>query len=179
MTDHPLSSQAVGRLGELAVEHELINRGWRAGNYNSSTTNQAAYDIFAAKGSRRIEIRVKSYTAIDASPQAPGNAQYNAKKDGTIFRELTPGDDSDFCIIVGIYKGDATGFYIIPAHIAEAILRKGHEVYLSGTKPNGEPRKDTSLRRLVFDAKDDSPRPNHGLQVRWAEHLNAWHLLEG
>lgn len=37
-----LSSQIIGRLGELVVEMELLKQGWSAGNYNASTKNAAA-----------------------------------------------------------------------------------------------------------------------------------------
>ena len=46
-----LTSQKVGRLGELAVESALTERGWLVGNFNSSVTNAAAYVLFAVKGS--------------------------------------------------------------------------------------------------------------------------------
>lgn len=56
MTEY--SSQMIGRLGELAVEQELLKRGWMVGNFNASLPNTMAYDLFAAKGSRRICLRV-------------------------------------------------------------------------------------------------------------------------
>lgn len=54
MAKEGLSAQAVGRLGELAIEQELLKRGWIVGNFNAAMANTVAYDLFAVKNKRRI-----------------------------------------------------------------------------------------------------------------------------
>lgn len=172
-----MDSQTVGRLGELAVEQELVLAGWRVGNYNASTANQKAFDIFAAKEKRRVEIRVKSYKG---QPGRKGEGvQYSAKEGGNIFRELRNKDDGDFVVIVRISPEDPHEFYVIPTRIVDRALRKADKLYHLHLKNDGTPRKKTPHRWLDFDGIMTKRQPNKGFAKQWKKYRGAWKLLEG
>ena len=75
-------SQAIGRIGELSVEIELVNRNWLVGNFNSNIQNAAVYDLFAVKKNNKKLIRVKAYSLFKNDH---GTIQYAVKKSGKIF----------------------------------------------------------------------------------------------
>jgi hypothetical protein len=62
MTDEAprIRTQAVGAYGEKAAEAELLRYGWMKANVNTSIKNAEDFDIFAHKGDRRLDIRVKT-----------------------------------------------------------------------------------------------------------------------
>jgi hypothetical protein len=55
-----LDTQIVGAFGEKAVEAELLRRGWRTANSNTSIKNAAHYDMIAWKDDRTVQVRVKT-----------------------------------------------------------------------------------------------------------------------
>lgn len=165
-----LSAQMVGRLGELAVERALLERGWIVGNFNATTANMAAYDLFAVKGKQRICIRVKTTS---------GNMiQYSAKKDGTLFVGLQKGDNGDFCAIVLAKDMEIKSIYILPTAVVDETLRVSNKEWHAHPKKDGSPRKVTSHRALDFTGEKTVTAPHRGLQKTWASYKGAWHILE-
>jgi hypothetical protein len=164
-----LSAQMVGRLGELAVEQELLKRGWMVGNFNASLPNTMAYDLFAVKGSRRVCLRVKATS---------GNAiQYTARKDGIIFRSLETGDDGDFVVIVLMDGAEPKEFYILPTRVVKDKLITSNRAWHKETKRDGTPRKKTQHRALEFGGKATSA-PHRGMRRKWARYRDAWDSLK-
>src|SRR6266571_1719815 len=86
-------NQLVGAFGEKAVEAELLRRGWLTSNVNASIKNAADYDIFAKKGERRIELRIKTCGAGFKSFQFGG---FRPGQEITVSGIL----DSDYTILV-------------------------------------------------------------------------------
>lgn len=168
-----LSTQATGRMGELAVEMELLRRGWTPGNFNATTKNTAAWDLFAVKGSRNIKLRVKANRAGET------NLIWNAKKDGSIFLDLRKDDDTDFVAIVSFDDETARGYstYVLPTEVVESELQNSYATWLAGTKRDGGARKVTSMRQIGLDDRTD--KFNRGYAVHWSNYREAWHLLEG
>ena len=89
-------SQAIGRIGELSVEIELVNRNWLVGNFNSNIQNAAVYDLFAVKKNNKKLIRVKAYSLFKNDH---GTIQYAVKKSGKIFLDLEKDNKDDFVIL--------------------------------------------------------------------------------
>jgi hypothetical protein len=87
-----LNSQLVGAFGEKVAEAELLRRGWRTANFNTSIKNAADHDLIAVKGTRTIHLRIKTC--------GPGqNAfQFNSR----VGQELTIADiaDADYTILI-------------------------------------------------------------------------------
>lgn len=159
----------IGRLGELAVEQELLKRGWMVGNFNASLPNTMAYDLFAVKGSRRICLRVKATSGT--------NIQYSAKKDGAVFRHLTRGDDGDFVAIVFISEGQPQEFYLIPTKVVSDKLITSSRKWNMHPKRDGTQRETGRQLSLEFSGKRSS-MAHRGMRIKWARYLNAWSTLE-
>lgn len=176
-THHPakglltaFDTQRTGRMGELVAELELLRRGWITGNFNHATMNSAGWDLFATKGDRTVRLRVKA--------KRPGvtNFRWSAKADGTVFLGNTGAPD-DFVIAVSF---DAVGghvSYIVPTAVVSCTLETEHRRWLQGKKRGGGVRKDTPMRSIHIDDRDDGA-PSHGFARHWAPYRDAWGLLE-
>lgn len=171
-----LTPQVIGRLGELATEMELLKRGWSVGNYNASTKNAAAFDLFASKGARRIGIRVKSYKG-NAKRSGEG-VQYTAKSNGSVFHNLDENDKGDFVVIVRICPGEAEEFYILPTQIVDAAIKESNKKWHQHLKKDGTPRKITTHRALDFEGKQTERAPWRGYGKIWEKYRNIWDILD-
>jgi len=146
-----LTPQVIGRLGELATEMELLKRGWSVGNYNASTKNAAAYDLFASKGNRRIGIRVKSYKGYKGNSKRSGEGvQYTAKSHGSVFHNLDENDTGDFVVIVRICPGEAEDFYILPTAIVDKEIKESNKKFHEHSKKDGTTRKKPITEPLTL-----------------------------
>jgi hypothetical protein len=162
-------TQRTGRMGELVVELELLRRGWLVGNFNATTMNSAGYDLFATRGDRSVKIRVK------ASRPGVVNFRWSAKADGNVFLGNTGADD-DFVIAVSFEADGTHAAYIVPTAIVEDTLHAEHQRWLSGEKSDGGARKDTPMRSVYMDDRDDGS-PSRGFASRWASYKDAWDTL--
>jgi hypothetical protein len=164
-----LDTQRVGRMGELVVELELLKRGWIVGNFNSATMNSAGWDLFATRGARSIKIRVKAKRAgVDCF-------RWSARADGNIFLGNT-GQDDDWIAAVSFNRDGGYQTYLVPTAIVAATLRQEHARWLAGEKRGGGARKDTSMRHIYLDNRDDGT-PGRGFAKRWDLYRDAWQQL--
>lgn len=164
-------TQRTGRMGELVVELELLKRGWIVGNFNSTTMNSAAWDLFATRGQRSVKIRVKA--------KRPGvaNFRWAAKADGRVFLGDSGGDD-DFVAAVSFESDGSHRIFIVPTSVVEKTLASEHTAWLAGEKAGGGARKDTPMRSIYIDHRDDGT-PSRGFARRWAAYGDAWLQLLG
>jgi hypothetical protein len=170
MKNEKITAQMVGRLGEIAVERELLRRGWTVGNFNATVANTAAYDLFAVKGKRRVCLRVKA---------ASGRmVQYTVKGHGSAFNSLMSNDDGDFVVIALFKDENNPEFYIMPTQVMDDAMRKIYTLWLKSPKKGGLPRKNTSHRALDFTGEQTKSIPYRGLQKVWASYLSNWSILE-
>lgn len=171
-----LTPQVIGRLGELATEMELLKRGWSVGNYNASTKNAAAYDLFASMGARRIGIRVKSYKGN--AKRSGECVQYTAKSHGSVFNNLDENDKSDFVVIVRICLGEAEEFYILPTQIVDVAIKESNKKWHQHLKKDGTPRKKGNHRALFFGGEWTEKVPYKGYGKIWAKYRKNWDILD-
>lgn len=162
-------TQRTGRMGELVVELELLRRGWITGNFNHSTMNSAGWDLFATRGDRSVRLRVKA--------KRPGvaNFRWSAKADGSVFLGHHGADD-DFVIAVSFEADGSHVAYVVPTGIVAEALEAEHQRWLAGPKRGGGSRKDTPMRSIYIDDREDGA-PSHGFATRWASYRDAWSLL--
>jgi hypothetical protein len=167
-----IDTARVGRMGELVVELELLARGWLVGNFNATTANSAGWDLFATKGRRTVKIRVKA--------QRPGvtTLRWSAKADGRIFLGLEEGAEDDYVAAVSFGTAGLPAVYVVPSAVVEDALMGNHAAWLGGAKRDGGERKDTSMRNIYLDDREDLG-PAHGYARKWGEFRGAWPLLEG
>jgi hypothetical protein len=167
--------QTLGRLGELNVESELIKRGWLVGNFNSNIKNAAVYDLFAVKNNHKKLIRVKSFRL---DHKLRGNALYSAKKDGSVFLQLKNSNKDDYVVLAGLQNDKCVECYIVPTKVIDQILKHGHNIYIKRFKKDGSKVKDSTMRRLIFDGKRTSDRPNSGMRSYLSKYKDNWKILE-
>lgn len=165
-----VTSQQIGRMGELIVELELISRGWTVGNFNASTTNSIGWDIFAAREGQSIKLRVKAKRpSIDCF-------RWSAKSDGSILLGLSPSDGNDYVAAVSFEPNDTYSVYLLPSLKVEKELSNNHAAYIAQPKKDGSAKKDSNQRNLFMNSRMD--RSGHGYLVKWQKYRNAWEILK-
>ena len=127
----------IGNAGEYYVMAELLKRGIVAA---LAPRNTPAFDILATKGNRTIRIRVKT-----KSQEYPV-WQWAAKKDGSIFRDISK--DGDFTVLVDLTtETKDLKFYIIKTHKINEILEKDFEEWVNTPGRKGQPHNPENKKR--------------------------------
>ncbi len=94
----------IGNAGEHYVVAELLKQGIIAA---LTPRNTPSFDILATKGKASARIRVKTKS------EQYDHFQWNIKKDGTIFRDMS--NNSDFIVMVNLKKEfERPDFFIVP-----------------------------------------------------------------
>jgi hypothetical protein len=167
-----LTAQAVGRMGELAVEMDLLARGWTVGNFNATTKNTAGFDLFAVSGRHDVKLRVK------AKRRGVDSWQWTAKPDGKVFLNLTPRDPSDFTALVS-FDDTPHGYtiYILPTQVLDQAIKRDFKEFCARnpTMPSGEQRSPATHRHRALRLNS----PSRGLAKKWKRYRENWDLLEG
>jgi hypothetical protein len=165
-------AQLVGAFGEKAAEAELLRKGWRTANFNSSIKNAADHDLIAVKGNRTVHLRVKTCgPAQDAF-------QFSAKPG----QEMTTADlaDGDYTILVrmGRVRRDDQ-FYVIPTRILREQINAHRRAFLNQPRRDGNSRKDLGHWTLRLQpTRSGEERPNYGFASKWKAYREAWETLE-
>ncbi len=145
----------TGDVGEHWVLYRLIRAGFTA---ILAPTNAKAVDILAAdKDGRSLSIQVKTKT--------------NAS--GWFFTDVTERrvDPRLFYFLVDLGRDgnlEPPEVYVLPSEVVARTVRIQHAGWLSGTKANGEPRKDSSVRVLR------DPYPSGVGKFALAEYPAGW-----
>jgi hypothetical protein len=167
-----INTQLVGAFGEKAAEAELLRRGWRTANFNTSIKNAADYDLVAMKGTRTVQLRIKAC-----------GSDWNAFQFGCRPGQALTVDDlpeTDYTILVQM--GNARkedSFYVIPTRTLREQINIHRRAYLDERKRDGEPRKDLGHWTLYLRPKTSGGNhPNYGYEERWATYRDNWQSLE-
>lgn len=144
-----LEATLVGVAGEYLVAGELTLRGYIA---SITLRNSRGIDIIASTvdASTSVSIQVKT--------NSNGKASWILNKKAEEFF-------SDNHIYIFVALGDLEErphFYIVPSKDVATYVSTTHSEWLKGSKRDGSPRKDSSVRK--FDDPDQ-------------KYLEAWHLL--
>lgn len=164
-----ITHQAAGAFGEKAVEAELLRHNWIPANVNQTVKNAYKFDIYAQKGNRSIQVRVKT-----CRPGMPAFLMGGF----TPEEPITTDDigDSDFTIIVRMgeqRQGDR--FYVVPTTVVWAEISKRQSEH--GERSAA---KEIGMWRLSFrDRKDGQERGGVGIERKWQQYEGAWELLDG
>ena len=163
-----MNSVMKGNMGEYYALAELSRRGWTAAQTARNTRN---YDILAKKDSRQIAVRVKTKTS-DARV-----FQWNAKREGKIFAEIT---EHDFSVLVDIPEShqEIPQFYIVPTRLIDDWLQTDFKTWLRTPGRNNSVHDPKNPRRMMY-LDDDHSKVAHGYRLRLNPYLAKWNLLEG
>ena len=133
----------IGNAGEYYVVAELLKRGIIAA---LAPRNSPAFDILATNSERTVRIRVKTKSSEYS------DWQWNAKKDDSIFRDLSNTDD--FTVLVDLSKETKDlEFYIVPTHIINEWLVKDFNIWLSTPGKNNRPHSPENKKRHLKKSK--------------------------
>lgn len=144
-----IEANLVGVAGEYLVAGELSLRGYIA---SITLRNTRGIDIIASysDGSKSVSIQVKTNSS--------GSTTWVLSKKSELFYS-----DNHYYILVGLNGiGNRPSYYIVPSKYVANYIYTDHREWLKGTKSDGSPRKDSSIRNFRDPA---------------GEYLEAWHLL--
>ena len=148
----------VGNAGEFYVVAELLKRGVVAA---LAPRNAPSFDILATKGNQTVRIRVKTKS------QEYTDWQWMAKKDGSIFRDLSK--DGDFTILVDLaMEAKDLKFYILQTTQVDSWLEEDHKKWLKTPGKKGRPHDPTNKKRNLNQDR-------YGKEL--SPYLNAWERL--
>ncbi len=168
-----LDTQIVGAFGEKAVEAELLRRGWRTANYNTSIKNAAHYDMIAWKDDRAVQVRVKTC--------GPG---WNAFQFSSRPGQALPVDDlpeTDYTILtrMGDHRGDDC-FWVIPTITLRKQINAHRQNYLDRKRRDGKSRQDIGQWTLrLRPVRGGEDRPNYDFEKKWESYRDNWNSLYG
>ena len=130
-----LESQLVGVAGEYLVAGELTLRWYLA---SITLRNSKGIDIIASnsEGTKSISIQVKT--------NSDGGNSWIVNKKAEDYHS-----DSHFYIFVAIKElWDRPYFFIVPSKDVSEFVTYSHSEWIKWNKVNGEPRKDTNMRKF-------------------------------
>ena len=131
----------IGNAGEHYVVAELLKQGVIAA---LTPRNTPAFDILATKGKVSARIRVKTKS------EQYDHFQWNIKKDGTIFREISR--NNDFIVLVNLKtKLERPDFFIVPTMQINRWPVSEYKKWLKTPGKNNRPHSpDNKQRHLSF-----------------------------
>lgn len=146
----------IGNAGEYYVMAELLKGGAVAA---LAPQNAPSFDILATKQNRTVRIRVKT-KSHDFHVW-----QWSAKKDGTIFRNLSK--DGDFTVLVGLaMENKDLRFYVMPTHTIDKWLQEDFKKWVKTPGRNNRPHNPTNPKRNLSEE-----------QQELSSYLNRWDIL--
>ena len=146
----------VGNAGEHYVMAELLKRGVIAA---LAPRNVPGFDILATRGDQTVRIRVKTKSEdYDAW-------QWNAKEDGSIFRNLSK--KNDFTVMVNLTQDTRDlRFYVMPTIILDRWLKKDFKQWVKTPGAKGQKRDERNKKRNILFSRYKT-RLNEDWQILW------------
>ena len=170
MNAERLPNQLIGAYGEKAVEAELLRRGWRTANINTSIKNSKDFDIVAYKESLTVKLRVKT-----CRPRAYSFA-FNWRKAKEIETKGLKRDDFTVLAAMGQERGDDV-FYVVPTQVIRRALERHRTAYLKKVNQDGTQRKDMGRWDLRLHEQKTNP-DGSGFEKKWKRYRENWKILE-
>ena len=131
----------VGRLGELLVEQQLIERGWHPVRLDTAQMASNA-DLLAIKGKYRVSLQVKTTNAKSEHSHSQslsfGYATGYLRDHKPIFNSKSGPLLAD--AIVGVSYGSPTRFVVMPVAFAEKLCQKHCDYWFEVPKKSSEIR---------------------------------------
>jgi len=133
----------IGNAGEYYVVAELLKRGIVAA---LAPRNAPSFDILATRSNCTVKIRVKTKS------QEYSVWQWSAKKDGSIFRDLSK--HGDFTVLVDLAMETINlKFYVVSTYRINEWLKKDFEEWVSTPGKNNRPHDPENKKRNLSQEK--------------------------
>ena len=172
----------IGRLGELLVEQQLIERGWHPVRLDTAQLASNA-DLVAIKGMHRVSLQVK--TANNPKSEDPHSLSlafgyYGPKyldRSKPMFNSKPSPLVAD--IIVGVSYGASPRFVVLPVALAEKLCRKHFDYWYPKEKKDGSQRSSSFPFHLHFPYTRKNPHYCHLKTIKrdCVAFENRWELL--
>ena len=138
---HEISTTIVGAAGEHHVLSQLLRRGWIASTAPDGAPNM---DILVTDENSQKLCAIQVKTRRDIGSDKGWHMQ---RKHET----LVSGDLFYVFVDVGGKPKDPTTCFILPSRIVADCIRECHRVWLETPGRQGQPHRDSNVRRLVPD----------------------------
>ena len=150
-----ITPSIVGAAGEHHVLSQLLRRGWIASMAPDGAPNM---DILVTDESsqRLCAIQVKTRRDIGSDRGWHMSPKHERLIADYLFYVF---------VDVGRKPSDPTTCHILPSKAVADSIRKCHRVWLNTPGKNGQPHKDSNVRRLVPDASYIRPVTPEGIAV--------------
>lgn len=86
------------------------------------------------------------------------------------------GADDDFVVAVSFEADGTHNAYVVPTTVVADTLEVEHRRWVGGEKRGVGQRKDTPMRSIYIDNRDDGT-PSRGFEIRWRCYREAWDTL--
>jgi hypothetical protein len=148
----------IGNAGEYYVMAELLKRDWIAA---LAPRNAPDFDILVTNGEKTVKVRVKTKS------EKYDVWQWQIKKDGTIFRNIT--DLEDFTILVNLTANHKDmDYFIMPTHTLNRMLEYDFNDWVSTPGKGGHQRSSNNPKRHL---------PYLRYQQQLTLYKNNWDIL--
>ncbi len=170
----------VGRLGELLVEQQLIERGWHPVRLDTSQMAANA-DLLAINRSRRISIQVKTTNAFHKHAHSDflgfGYATAHLRDGCAVFNSKQSPLIADVVVAVH-YRPQGPRFVVLPVGFAERLCQEHIKYWYNVPLKKGGRRTTNFPIYLSFDRV---PSVHVGHHTRMMDQLlrfeNAWQIM--
>ena len=181
-----MSTRNIGRLGELAVETELVYREWHPVRLDTAQMAANA-DMIAIQRHKKVSIQVKTTDAIISHTHSKAfgfgraEAYLKSKNQEDIFPFFNSKESPLIAdVVIGVmYKTDIRQFVILPVAMAEKLCRIHADYWYNTPKRDGTTRSPSFPVYLQFDEIRDQHKLhdtmiNHNLR----KFVNKWDVLD-
>lgn len=148
---------SIGNCGEYYVAAELERNNFTSAVPMSNTKNFDILAIDNLNSNNQIAIQVKTTTKRKAKYI---KWMLNKKSEYMIGKNIF----YVFVVFDGQNTLDKPDYYIVPSEVVAYNIKQRHIQFLSTTKRNGEPHKDTDMREFIVLIDED-------------EYKNRWDIL--
>lgn len=150
-----ITSSIVGAAGEHYVLSQLLRRGWIACMAPDGAPNM---DVLVTDENSQLlcAIQVKTRRDIGSDKGWHMKPKHEKLIADYLFYVF---------VDVGQKPSDPTTCHILPSSVVADSIRECHRVWLETPGKNGQPHKDSNLRRLVPDNSYIKPVTPDGIQV--------------
>jgi hypothetical protein len=165
----PSQSTLLGAAGEHHVMAELLRRGYIAALAPQGVPN-ADIVVTDIEGSQLCSLQVKTRRDIGSDGGWHMKAKHERLRGNRLF----------YCFVdFGRSVETPPLLYLLPSATVADVLGKAHSRWLAAPGKNGQPHKDTEMRRLVPDYTRVFGPKNNPYPRGWLDqYRDAWHLLQ-
>ena len=172
---------AIGRLGEVLVEQQLLERGWHPVRLDTAQMASNA-DLVAIKRQSRVSIQVKT-TDAKLRPHSHSDHFFFGHAKGYLldkkpfFNSKTSPIIAD--IVVSVRYGDPPLFVVMPVAFAEKLCRHACDSWFRVPKGDGTKRSPNFPIYLRYPADPPPTMPDRDQRIRQnlCAYQDRWDLL--